>query len=74
VCFSREGTTFLDTQYCAFAEAVSGADTILALEAVKTGPQDRPLDPPVLKSAKTVPAPPFTEEQEPLKRPTSSGR
>ncbi len=74
VCFSRAGTEFLDKQYCSFAQAVAGAETILALEAVKTGAQDRPLDPPLLKSAKTIPAPPFGESPEPLKRPTESGR
>ncbi|MDQ7013340.1 MAG: peptidylprolyl isomerase [Planctomycetota bacterium] len=74
VCFSRDGTFFLDTQYCSFAQAVAGADTILALEAVETGAQDRPLDPPVLKSAKTVPAPPFGTGPEPLTRPETTGR
>jgi peptidyl-prolyl cis-trans isomerase B (cyclophilin B) len=74
VCFSREGTSFLDGQYCSFAQAISGAETILALEAVKTDPGDRPLDPPVLKSAKTVPAPPFTESPQALARPTETGR
>lgn len=74
VCFSRDGTFFLDTQYCAFAQAVSGADTILALEAVETGAADRPLDPPVLESAKTIPAPPFGTGPEPLARPEATGR
>lgn len=70
VCFSRGGTDFLDGQYCSFAEAVSGADTILALEQVKTDQGDRPVgDPPVLKSAKTVPAPPFGKGPDALKRP-----
>ena len=74
VCFSREGTKFLDTQYCSFAQAVSGTDTILALEAVETGAQDRPNDPPVLKSAKTIPAPPFGTGPKPLTRPESTER
>ncbi|MBK7405554.1 MAG: peptidylprolyl isomerase [Phycisphaerales bacterium] len=74
VCFSREGTNFLDTQYCSFAEAVSGADVILALEKVKTDAEDRPADPPVLKSARLVPAPPFGTGPEALKRPADPGR
>lgn len=69
VCFSRGGTSFLDGQYCAFAQAVEGADTILALEAVQTGANDRPNDPPVLQSATTVPAPPFGAREAPLRRP-----
>lgn len=74
VCFSRGGTSFLDTQYTAFAQAVSGADAILALEKVETGAQDRPVDPPVLDSARTVPAPPFPQKQGALERPANAGR
>lgn len=75
VCFSRGGTYFLDTQYCSFAEAVSGADAILALEKVKTDASDRPVgDPPMLKSAKTVPAPPYGKGPEALKRPEDGER
>lgn len=73
VCFSRPGTEFLDGQYCSFAQAVSGAETILALEAVETGAQDRPLDPPVLRSARLEPAPPLDAGREPLQRPAPSG-
>ncbi len=74
VCFSREGTKFLDTQYCSFGQAVSGADTILALEAVEVGAQDRPINPPVLKSATTIPAPPFGTGPEALTRPEPTER
>ncbi|MFG0260096.1 MAG: peptidylprolyl isomerase [Phycisphaerales bacterium JB041] len=71
VCFSREGTSFLDTQYCAFAQAVEGADVIMALETVETDDMDFPADPPVLQSAKTIPAPPFGTEDAPLERPAA---
>jgi len=74
ICFSRNGTKFLDTQYCSFAQAISGADVILKLEKVETGAQDRPKDPPVLKSAHTVPAPPLAQEAKPLTRPTQTDR
>jgi len=75
VCFSRKGTEFLDNQYCSFAEAVSGGETILALEAVETGAQDRPVgEPPVIKAAKTVPAPPFGTGPEAIKRPGAGER
>ncbi len=74
ICFSRKGTDFLDTQYCSFAQAVDGADVILKLESVKTGAQDRPEDPPVLKSAKTIPAPPLPREAKPLRRPEKTDR
>ena len=75
VCFSRGGTYFLDGQYCSFAEAVSGGDTILALEKTETDAGDRPVgDPPVLKSAKTTPAPPFGRGPDALKRPEAGER
>lgn len=73
VCFSRPGTYFLDSQYSSFAQAVEGADVILALESVETVPGDRPVDPPVLQSARTVPAPPFGTGDAPLQRPEASG-
>ncbi|MFZ4574120.1 MAG: peptidylprolyl isomerase, partial [Phycisphaerales bacterium] len=36
LCFSREGTSFLDGSYCAFAQAIDGADVISKLESVET--------------------------------------
>ena len=75
VCFSRKGTDFLDGQYCSFAEAVSGGETILALEAVPTDSGDRPRgEPPVINSATTVPAPPFGAGPKALTRPDSGER
>jgi cyclophilin family peptidyl-prolyl cis-trans isomerase len=65
VCFSREGTSFLDGNYCAFAQAVSGADVIKKLEAVEVkspaggGEPSQPINPPRIISAKLVDAPPF---------------
>lgn len=61
VCLSREGTAFLDGRYTAFAEAVSGADVIRAIAAVPVGAGDRPIEPPVLISARLVDAPPHGE-------------
>lgn len=58
VCLSREGTARLDGKYTAFAEAVAGADTILAIAATPIK-EERPESPPVLISARLVDAPPF---------------
>ncbi|MFA6046636.1 MAG: peptidylprolyl isomerase [Phycisphaerales bacterium] len=68
VCLSREGTAALDGKYVSFGEAVSGADVILAIGATPVK-GDRPVDPPVLKHVKLVPAPPFGMGPQPLKRP-----
>ncbi len=60
VCLSRAGTSFLDGRYTAFAQAVSGAEVIRAIAAVKVGAEDRPFDPPMisratLRNAPTIP-------------------
>jgi peptidyl-prolyl cis-trans isomerase B (cyclophilin B) len=59
---SREGTARLDGQYCSFGYAVEGASVIRAiaeseLADVKTG---RPVNPPMIRDARLVPAPPRT--------------
>jgi len=75
ICLSREGTARLDGKYCAFAQAVSGAEVILEMGKVKTDEKtQRPLDPPVVHSAKLVPAPPFGTGPAPVKRGEDMGR
>lgn len=61
ICLSREGTSFLDGNYTAFAEVVRGVPAIEAMRSVEVGPRDRPVDPPVIESATTIPAPPRGE-------------
>ena len=61
VALSREGTSFLDGRYTAFAEAVEGATVIREIAAVPVGPEDRPLDPPMLLSCETRDAPPIQD-------------
>lgn len=68
VCLSREGTAPLDGKYVSFGEAVNGAEVILAIGATPVK-GDRPIDPPVLKHVKLVPAPPFGMGPPPVKRP-----
>jgi peptidyl-prolyl cis-trans isomerase B (cyclophilin B) len=75
VCFSREGTQGLDGLYCSFAQAVSGAETILKLgahptEAAPSGEMSKPKDPaPRLVSARLVDAPPLTQQPAPVASP-----
>jgi peptidyl-prolyl cis-trans isomerase B (cyclophilin B) len=76
VCLSRAGTQRLDGRYTAFAQAVRGSDTILAIAATplipdKPGedPKNRPKDPPVLRSARLVDAPPYGTGPAPVTRP-----
>jgi cyclophilin family peptidyl-prolyl cis-trans isomerase len=62
ICLSRAGTARLDGHYCAFGYAVSGRETILSiadveLADVKSG---RPADPPIIRDAELIPAPPRT--------------
>lgn len=64
LCFSREGTSFLDNNYCAFGQAVRGAEAIAALEkteveASANGEMSKPKVMPKIISCKAVEAPPF---------------
>lgn len=68
ICLSREACSGLDDQYCAFAEAVAGAETLLTIAAAPVGPlnpgnpasvHEKPLDPPIITSARLAPAPPY---------------
>ncbi|MEL7483221.1 MAG: peptidylprolyl isomerase [Planctomycetota bacterium] len=71
ICLSRPGTQGLDGSYTSFAEAVDGADAILAIESVEVGPNDRPTDPPVIERVRLVDAPPRGTGPQPIKRPAS---
>jgi cyclophilin family peptidyl-prolyl cis-trans isomerase len=66
VCLSREGTSFLDGSYTAFAQAVSGADVIRNIAAVQVDANDRPIDPPMIERATTRDAPALTDQSAPL--------
>lgn len=62
ICLSREGTKRLDGQYCSFGYAVDGAPAIISIAQVPLADMKagRPKDPPVIKNAELVPAPPRT--------------
>jgi peptidyl-prolyl cis-trans isomerase B (cyclophilin B) len=59
VGLSREGTKHLDSKYAAFGQAVKGGEVILKIAAVPVGKEDRPNDPPKIKNARLVDAPPY---------------
>ncbi|MBL8048879.1 MAG: peptidylprolyl isomerase [Chthonomonas sp.] len=66
---SREGTKHLDDRYASFGETISGGATILKIAAVKTGEQDRPLEPPVIRRIRLVDAAPYGTGPMPEKKP-----
>ena len=68
VCLSREGTKHLDGLYASFGQAVKGGEVILKIGAVPVGKNDRPLDPPKIKSARLVDAPPYGTGPKPITR------
>lgn len=72
ICLSREGTARLDGLYTAFGQAVRGGDVIQAIAATPVNEQGRASDPPVLRSARLVPAPPIGTGPEPLTEPTAA--
>ncbi|MCA9286145.1 MAG: peptidylprolyl isomerase [Phycisphaerales bacterium] len=57
-CLSREGTARLDGQYCAFGEAIGGAETILSIASgsIADPATGRPDEPARILNAKLVPA------------------
>lgn len=69
ICLSRAGTARLDGQYTAFGETVRGADTIRAISSVPLADTQsgRPVEPPVIKTARLIPAPPFGTGPGPVK-------
>ncbi len=82
IALSREATARLDGKYTSFGQAVRGAETIVAIERVDllpeeptvpgrpaSMPKNRPKDPPVIRSASLVDAPPFGQELPPVRRP-----
>lgn len=70
ICLDRERVRHLDGQYTAFGEAVRGAEVIEQLGAWELIPgTDKPRDPPVLRRAWTVAAPPYGEGPPPVTRP-----
>lgn len=71
VCLTRERTAALDGDYCSFGQLVRGAEALVAiatteLEDPRSG---RPVNPPVITSAYTVPAPPYGEGPAPESQP-----
>jgi cyclophilin family peptidyl-prolyl cis-trans isomerase len=60
ICLSREGTARLDGQYCSFGYAVTGAKVIKAIASVELAnvAEGRAVNPPVIKDAELIPAPP----------------
>jgi len=74
ICLSRAGTSFLDHKYVSFAQTVRGADTILKIEGTKlqSAQSGRPVNPPVIKKAWTVDAPPYGTGPAPVVRPPAS--
>ncbi|MBL8964290.1 MAG: peptidylprolyl isomerase [Phycisphaeraceae bacterium] len=72
ICLSREGTEGLDGSYCAFAQAISGAEAIAALSQTSVDAQGRPTTdpPPLVRSIRLADAPPYGTAPRPITRPT----
>lgn len=68
VCLSREATAQLDGAYTTFGQAVSGAETIVAIASTPVN-GERPINPPAIKTAKLVDAPPYGTGPKPLTKP-----
>ncbi|MHC4975222.1 MAG: peptidylprolyl isomerase [Planctomycetota bacterium] len=71
ICLTRQRTASLDGSYTAFGTAIRGADVIEALGRTELSDQrtGAPIEPPVVTSAHTVPAPPYPNRPAPATRP-----
>jgi peptidyl-prolyl cis-trans isomerase B (cyclophilin B) len=69
LCLSREGTKHLDGRYTSFGQMVSGSDVLLALAATPVDADGRASDPPILRSARAIDAPPIGTGPLPVSEP-----
>jgi len=69
LCLSREGTKHLDGRYTAFGQMVRGSDVLLALAATPVDAEGRAQDPPILRKATLVDAPPVGTGAMPVSEP-----
>ncbi|MFN0010033.1 MAG: peptidylprolyl isomerase [Phycisphaerales bacterium] len=74
ISLSRPAAAALDGAYAAFAQVVSGGDTVRAIAASPVDPKDKPLEPIVIKSASLVPAPPIGDGPPPEREPAPLSR
>ena len=52
ICLTREKCKHLDNQYTAFGEVIKGMDIVNKIAKVKTGANDKPLEPVIMESVK----------------------
>lgn len=72
LCLSRTATRPLDGRYTSFGETVRGSEAILAIAGTPVQ-DEKPLDPPIVKSAKLIDAPPHGDGPKALKKPGAEG-
>ena len=75
IVLNREGTAYLDGRHAAFGVVLdvgNGAEVVRSIAATPVGPDNRPMEPPVIKGAKLVDAAPYGMgpgvAKDPLKR------
>ena len=54
ICLTREKCQHLDGKYTGFGQVLSGMDAVKRIAATKIGPGDRPVQPQMMKSVKSV--------------------
>jgi peptidyl-prolyl cis-trans isomerase B (cyclophilin B) len=69
VALSREGTKHLDGKYASFGQLIQGVDVVREIATVKVGKDDRPLDPPVIRQIRLIPADPYPLRPKPTPAP-----
>lgn len=70
LCLSRTGTAPLDGKYTSFGQTIRGAEVVKSIAAVPLQ-GEKPVDPPMIKSARLVDAAPYGDGPKPQKDPAS---
>jgi peptidyl-prolyl cis-trans isomerase B (cyclophilin B) len=63
ICLSRQRCQSLDGAYASFGKVVGGEETVRAIARTRVTPDDKPLEPTIIRAVRLVDAPPLPEKR-----------